>query len=124
MNTFKGIEKMNIFKERENRMTQKHNEKYDALIEKMGGLDRLIRFMPVSKEEIKKALDEGDEHLNSISLYKWDKAAGRFSASPQADEKGDYCMSFTYEHEIWPIELSLAERVCILKRAAKRWANE
>lgn len=106
---------MNIFKERENRMTQKHNEKYDTLIEQIGGLDKIIPFLPVSREEIKKALEEGDEHLNSISLNKWDYASGR--RSMKAD---DYFLLYTYEHEIWPTNLSLAERVCILKRAAKR----
>ena len=115
---------MNIFKERENRMTKKHNEKYDKLIEQMGGLEKIIPFIPVSKETIQKALADGDEHLNSISLYKWDKAAGRFSASHWADSRGDYGMSFYGQHTIWPKQLSLAERVCVLKRAARRWVNE
>ena len=42
-------------------------------------IDYLVRFMPASKEKIRKALDTGDEHLNTIKLRKWDEKAEEFN---------------------------------------------
>lgn len=95
----------------EKRMKKQHNEKYDRIIAQMGGLDVAGRLLPVSIEEIREALENGDEHLNSIALYKWYQAAGLI---------GGVLMSYRLTG---PAGLSLAERVCTLKRAAIRLAQ-
>jgi len=51
-----------------------HAKKYDQLSRKIG-IDRLKELVPVSPEKIRKALERGDKHLNTISLRKWDAAA-------------------------------------------------
>jgi hypothetical protein len=85
----------------EAKMHQEHNEKYDALIEQMGGIETVAKLIPTNIATIKAALKKGDKHLNTIPLAHWDSAAN----------KG------------FPSGLSLAGRVCILKRAAVRLAT-
>ena len=79
-----------------------HTDKYDAIIERAGGLKQFRWFLPVSVNVIKGALQKGDEWLNTIPLHKWD-ACARF-----VKVRG----------------LSLAEEVCTLKRAAVRLATK
>ena len=88
-----------------------HTDKYDALIEKMGGLDRVKSRIPFSILQIKKALANGDIHLNTLPLSTWDRAC---------DMKYNAGVS-VYGGE-WSVN-TLAERVCLLKRAAERAAN-
>lgn len=40
------------------------------------GLDALAQLVPFSIDEVKAALDAGDNALNSLPLKKWDYAAG------------------------------------------------
>ena len=89
----------------------KHNQKYDAIIEQMGGLERVAALVPFSTDAVKRALDSGDVHLNTLPLCKWDVAAGLI---------GDGIYNFNMRIDGWPRGLSLAERVCTLKRAAER----
>ena len=101
----------------ENQWKVEHNAKYDALIEEMGGLARVARLVPTDMNTVRFALHNGDEHLNTIPLRRWDYAAGL---------TGDGVRSFTMCQPAgahFPNGLSLAERVCILKRAAVRVAN-
>jgi len=74
-----------------------HTDKYDALIEKMGGLNRVESLIPFGTAQVKAALEKGDEHLNTLPLARWDLVC-----------KNQYS---------WPVN-TLAERVCLLKRAA------
>lgn len=80
-----------------------HNAKYDEIIEKAGGVAALRHSLPVMIETIQNALQQGDEHLNSIPLSYWDHAA-QFAWLPRG--------------------LSLAEKVCTLKRVARRLAEK
>lgn len=43
------------------------------------GIDRLQELIPVPPEQIRRALEEGDEYLNTISIQKWDAAAASIS---------------------------------------------
>ena len=52
-----------------------HEEKYRAYIDFLGRED-VEKFVPYSRDEIKTALENGDEHLNTLSIKEWDRAAG------------------------------------------------
>jgi hypothetical protein len=80
-----------------------HNAKYDEIIEKAGGVTSLRFSIPAPIEVIREALANGDEHLNTIPLQRWDHAA-QFAWLPRG--------------------LSLAEKVCTLKRVAKVLAEK
>ncbi len=72
-----------------------HAEKYEEIVQDLG-VDFLKTLIPASPEKIRKALERGDKHLNSIPLRKWD------AASMQVRVSG----------------LSLAEKVSALKHVA------
>jgi len=97
-----------------------HERKYRALIDQMGGPDKVRTLVPVPKERIQEALAAGDEHLNTIPLFAWDVAAGRIRNQWYSQ---DYTMYRESKLGPWPKGLSLAERVCILKEAARVWAQ-
>lgn len=73
----------------------KHAKKYESLANEIG-IERLKSLIPASPQKVRSALEKGDEHLNTVSLMKWDKAAS-FVEGP----------------------LSLSEKVCLLKHVAK-----
>lgn len=105
--------------ERQHRMKQEHYEKYDTLAKRIG-IHALKRIIPASAGEIRAALAKGDEHLNSIPLWQWDRAAGIIS-----DFYG--CCRLTW---IPPFTrdaasgLSAAERVCVLKHVARYYLTD
>jgi len=76
-----------------------HYKKYDKLSKQIG-IERLKRIMPATPEEIKQAFQE-DEYLNNVSLGRWDRAAASVSIFVRY------------------LNLSLSERVCILKHVAR-----
>ncbi len=63
------------------------------------GVDELKKLIPSSPEKIRKALERGDKHLNTIPLRKWDAAAA------EIPEEG--------------FNFSLSEKVSALKHVAK-----
>ena len=100
-----------------------HETKYEALAQKLG-IEALKWLVPAKPEEIRQALVAGDEHLNTIQLPRWDRAAGvrpawkLFSSDwPQTELR----ISARRSDLPWHKEptLSLAERVCVLKHVAK-----
>lgn len=123
---------------------REHYEKYKAKAEALG-LAELAKLVPASEERIRAALAAGDEHLNSIPMASWDKAAGIvsiFAANPHC--KSCRCFVGTVGRTVgndprmaiegvwadaWrPYERdgkklraywSVAERVCILKWVAR-----
>ena len=107
-------------KELEEKMRTEHYEKYEKLAQHIGvyGLCNLVK--PYRKE-IKQALENGDEHLNSIMLSRWDRLAGakpRYLSSSTV--RGDFILSWEYPWIPAKVNgLSLAERVCVLKHVAK-----
>lgn len=90
----------------------KHRLKYEALAQRIG-VAKLRAILPATPERIKAALAGGDQHLNTIPLAAWDKAAGLLPFTK------DYRMHY---REPWTVanaqNLSLAERVCTLKHVA------
>lgn len=75
-----------------------HAKKYEALAQKLG-IEKLKALIPVPPERVRRALERGDKHLNTIPLRKWDTAAFELNLR----EKG----------------LSMSEGVCVLKHVAK-----
>ncbi len=80
--------------------TKEHFDKYNELFIAKGKPEL---YIPATKEEIIEALNNGDEHLNTIPLIKWDNAA---SCVGWTRKEGDKLYS------------SLAEKVCLLKHYA------
>lgn len=76
-----------------------HAKKYEEIARRIG-IDVLAQLIPASPEKIRKALERGDKHLNTIPLKKWDAATYEI---PSELVKG----------------LSLSEKVCALKHVAK-----
>ena len=124
-------------------MTETHDQRLDRLIAAMGGLPVVIERLKVrvSRARVKECLAAGDEYLNRIDLGVWDRLAlgvpvippdcptcGQKrppSYSPFGPDWPGAALRATAKG--WPQEskgalLSLADRVCILKRAAVRWA--
>jgi hypothetical protein len=93
-----------------------HKEKYGALVDAIG-LQNLIPLIPATKEQIAKALEDGDEHLNTIPLKNWDDrhAFAKSLAGKVIGQKEGSRISYTW---------SLAESVCLLKNAAIKWVTQ
>lgn len=73
-----------------------HAKKYEALAQKLG-IEKLKEMIPASPEKVRKALERGDQYLNTIPLRKWDDASKRF---------------------VYP-GLSMSDKVAVLKHVAK-----
>lgn len=100
--------------------TISHSEKYTRAINLLGGLDAIIPLIPFARGEIKRAL-ETDEHLNNLDMKRWDRASG-FICS------GGTCMFVG--GGIWNLyrkagisSASNSDGVCVLKEAARQWAE-
>lgn len=86
-----------------------HAEYYSSIADEIGVTFRNSAKLP----EIKKALAEGDKHLNSIPLRWWDMQAQQIATSKTAaafKSRGDYA--------------TRAGLVCVLKEAARKAASE
>jgi hypothetical protein len=86
-----------------------HRAKYGKLVWDAGWYGKFLPWIPATKEELRKALEE-DEHLNNIPLNKWDMSA--------------HAVAWIMSNTLGINCLSLAECVCILKEAAKEWAED
>lgn len=86
-----------------------HKEKYTRLINAVGGLDAVILHIPFSLTSIKNAIKNHDEYLNTLPLRTWDFAAE--NVKDLMYRKARITSS------------SLSERVCLLKEAARQWAE-
>lgn len=98
-----------------------HSEKYQRAIRALGGLEAVVPFIPFSKYAIVRALRDGDEHLNSLPLSAWDRAAGFVGV-------GKYFRCV--QGALWGLyakrgvtSASCADGVCLLKEAARLWAT-
>ena len=118
-NEFIGVRNANI--DIETGVELPHSYIYRRAIMRFGGLDAIKPFIPFSLEVIKKALSEGDEHLNTLEMRRWDNASGF------------YCQGNVVLHSASPIwnlyrqyhvtSASCSQGVCLLKEAA-RWLAE
>lgn len=100
--------------------TISHREKFTRAINLLGGLDAIIPLIPFTSEEIQEMIRK-DVNLN-FSMDKWNAASGfipgklsnvRFVGSP-----------------LWNLyskakitSASCSEGVCLLKEAARQWAE-
>lgn len=99
-----------------------HREQYHRAIQKLGGLEAVIPFIPFSHKNIVRALQDGDEHLNSLPLAAWDSASGFVSRNANVFAVGSELWSLLASFDI--TSYSNAQLVCLLKEAAREWAEE
>lgn len=52
-----------------------HRDKYKAYLDFIG-FDNVIKYVPFPEEKIAHALKKGDDHLNTLSIKKWNAATG------------------------------------------------
>jgi len=99
----------------EAKMHREHYLKYDALARRIG-IEALKKVVPVDRDRILEALRGRDYYLNTIPLTWWDRARQAHYTFPE--DAGKH-LGF---NPPWTPKvarnLSLAERVCILKHVA------
>jgi hypothetical protein len=83
-------------------MSNSHFDKYETLFK---AKPEVVNYIPFTKEQVKQALNNGDDHLNTLPLAKWDMAANR--------------VGWTRKDEFGKCYKTLAEQVCLLKHAAR-----
>ena len=96
-----------------------HREFYSRVIELLGGLNAVIPFIPFSLETIKLML-ERDEHMNSC-MDEWIKASGFHANGSSCTFIGGGIVHLYRKAKI--TAFSCSEGVCILKEAARQWAE-
>lgn len=105
---------------------QNFDEYYDAVIERLGGLDAVRRCCPIDKETITEKL-RTDRNLNNTPISIWDWAAG-FHGNPHSQSKRDFqpgpsaLRTLLAKHGVTGYACS--QGVCLLKRIAVRIAEE
>ncbi len=94
---------------------------YRKIVEKIG-LENMVEVIPFTKAEISTALSCGDEHLNTLKISEWDKAAGYVWKNGRLVSR----FSSRLDRLTANVGLSLtcSQSVCLLKQAAKIWAEE
>lgn len=107
-----------------------HYRKYDQILHQLG-YDAVCKLIPASEFEVATAIEQGDHALNTIALPRWDRAAGYHAQEMSDDERAEHKMPFSVaipdvlrnriqrSPDATPTHLSLGERVCLLKHAAK-----
>lgn len=95
-----------------------HVQKYEQIAQSIG-VDVLLPLLPrrASPARVKAALDSGDEHLNTIPLSCWDRAAGYVHREVRDELHGPE--NVPTPAPLRGRSLSLAERVCVLKHVAR-----
>lgn len=86
-----------------------HQEIYTRAINACGGLDAVIPYVPFGREAIKAALENHDEHLNTLPLKQWDGASDR--------------VKYLCARKAHITCMSLSQGVCLLKEAARQWVE-
>ena len=94
-----------------------HEEKYDRIIEFLGGLDVVSQFIPFSDKQIDVAM-ESEKGLSSLRLKDWDWAAGYSTNSFGGCTRHGGGLWYLY-HDHGITCASCSEGVCILKEAAR-----
>jgi len=136
---------MSMDPEIDRKQKREHYEKYEKLAREFEGYD-LPSYVPATKERIEGALASGDEHLNTIPLGAWDRAAQIHYATgverfmlAMPGERTEPCPTCGHPRKVMdpPKELwrnfhhatkdgrrafySLSDRVCLLKHVARYW---
>lgn len=117
-----NIHKCNI--DRTTGETISHREKFTRAINLLGGLDMVIPYIPFTLEHIQRALRE-DENLNNLSIHMWNLAAGFKWETTHGTH--NYIPVNT---GLWHLyresnitSASCSEGICLLKEAARQWAE-
>jgi hypothetical protein len=87
-----------------------HEDYYNDLIDAAGGPTAFLHMIPRDLAVIRKALDNGDEHLNTIPLGHWSMPFMPTELAKAMRDRGDYP--------------TRAGATCVLKQAAKRLASD
>lgn len=104
---FVGVDSYNRI---ENGVELTHEEFYSRVIQKMGGLDAIIPYIPYDFKTLKDAYTINIYfNTSETSLRGWDSAASNMM-NALCNKYGITC-------------ISLSEGVCILKTAAKMWMD-
>ena len=93
---------------RRDRQKMEHFARYEAIAQEIG-IDALWRLVPFDRAEIDRALEAGDEHLNSLRLGAWDACDGFLRPLGYRARKA------LNGRAVW----SLSDTVCTLKHVAK-----
>ena len=94
-----------------------HNEFYERVIDFLGGLDAVKKYVPFDVETLRKAYKQ-DKHFNNLSLSVWDHAAGYYFTHQRAYRTSGPSLCDLY-HKCDITCASVSEGVCILKTAAR-----
>ena len=123
LSEFMGIKNANTDIETGVRM--EHRAIYRRCIERLGGLEAVKPYIPFTIEQIVKAVAK-DENLNNLPLDKWDVASGfKWKWTPNGDVGGFIGGGIWSLYKKFGIDsASNAQGVCILKEAAREWAEE
>ena len=97
-----------------------HKEIYTRAINLFGGLDAVIPYIPFSLSAIKTAL-KTDEYLNNLSMDRWDHASGFMCCRGDVTFIGGGVWNLYRKAGIHAA--SNAQGVCLLKEAARQWAE-
>lgn len=114
-----------------------HEQKYDELARWLG-IDALLKLVPFSYDAVQRALAEGDKHLNTLPLKRWDAQHG---VPPGEVQRCPTCKQVIAQQGrdegVWGLirlrlrqerrhggvrkrfAWSLSDTVCVLKHAAK-----
>lgn len=96
-------------------------QKKHALIINALEYEAVKKCIPFNLDDIKKAFAI-DKNLNSLSLSKWDHAAGFITSGLKCNFVGSQLTSLY--SKIGVTSFSCADGVCILKQCARMWAEE
>ena len=97
------------------------SEVYTRAIKLLGGLDAVIPFIPFSLDDIKYAI-QTDKHFNNLPLEKWDIASG-FMSGRQGSLRFIGGGIWRLYRNAGINSASCSQGVCLLKEAARQWAN-
>ena len=98
-----------------------HREIYRRAIEYLGGLDVVLPYVPFPLKSIQKAIETGDEYLNTLPLKIWDAASGFYTQGWDCFPTHDGITILLRQKSI--NVCSCSESVCILKEAALEWTE-
>lgn len=93
-----------------------HSEIYGRAIDFLGGVECVWKYVPFSEEEVKKALGK-DQHLNNLSMKKWDIASGFVRSGADCKAIGGGLWALYRKPGI--NAASCSDGVCILKECAR-----
>jgi hypothetical protein len=101
-----------------------HSAKYRRVIAKLG-YEEVKKCIPYTLDEIKAALPK-DRWLNNLPMVKWDRASGFYSTISGGSQHWHQINAplVNLYRKAGVNSFSPSDGVCILKEAARMWAEE